>query len=64
MPRTEEISPARSSPGCCSFGHLARVRRGALPLYQGYVAKRNEILGALDDVDLGRRTRSTRTLAR
>ena len=65
MSSYEEIRPRELKPALLSStGSRARTIEAHYKLYQGYVAKRNEILGKLADVDLGARTRSTRTSAR
>ena len=54
MPPTEEISPRPLDPRLLQLSGISRASVEAhYRLYQGYVAKRNEILGLLDGVDLG-----------
>ena len=55
MPPTEEISPRPLDPRLLQLSGISRASVEAhYRLYQGYVAKRNEILGRLGDVDLER----------
>jgi len=50
----EEITPRELKPQLYELDRISRVSVEAhYKLYQGYVAKRNEILGKLADVDLG-----------
>ncbi len=50
----EEISPRELKPALLELDGISRAAVEAhYKLYQGYVAKRNEILEALDGVDLG-----------
>ncbi len=50
----EEISPHELKPALLELDGISRAAVEAhYKLYQGYVAKRNEILEALDGVDLG-----------
>ena len=54
MPTPQEISPRPLDPRLLQLEGISRASVEAhYRLYQGYVAKRNEILGALDGVDLG-----------
>ena len=54
MPPTQEISARPLDPRLLQLQGISRASVEAhYRLYQGYVAKRNEILGALDGVDLG-----------
>ena len=53
MPQFEEISARPLEPRLLQLSGISRASVEAHHrLYQGYVAKRNEILGALEDVDL------------
>ena len=62
MPNFEEIKSPRAEARLLELDGISRASVEAhYKLYQGYVAKRNEILGKLESVDLGRRTRCTRT---
>ena len=55
MPLFEEISARPLDPRLLQLSGISRASVEAHHrLYQGYVAKRNEILGLLEDVDLGR----------
>ena len=55
MPPFEEISARPLDPRLLQLSGISRASVEAhYRLYQGYVAKRNEILGSLGDVDLGR----------
>jgi Fe-Mn family superoxide dismutase len=55
MPPFEEISARPLDPRLLQLSGISRASVVAhYRLYQGYVAKRNEILGLLDGVDLGR----------
>ena len=55
MPRFEEISARPLDPRLLQLTGISRASVEAHHrLYQGYVAKRNEILGLLGDVDLDR----------
>jgi Fe-Mn family superoxide dismutase len=50
----EEIAPRELKPGLLELDGISRAAVEAhYKLYEGYVAKRNEILAALDGVDLG-----------
>jgi Fe-Mn family superoxide dismutase len=50
----EEIAPRALKPALLELDGISRAAVEAhYKLYQGYVAKRNEILGALGDVDAG-----------
>src|SRR5207253_5991750 len=50
----EEIAPRELKPALLELQGISRASVEAhYKLYQGYVAKRNEILGKLDGVDLG-----------
>jgi superoxide dismutase, Fe-Mn family len=50
---TEEIAPRELKPALLELDGISRAAVEAhYKLYQGYVAKRNEILGKLGDVDL------------
>ena len=50
----EEIAPRALKPALLELDGISRAAVEAhYKLYQGYVAKRNEILGALADVDAG-----------
>jgi superoxide dismutase, Fe-Mn family len=50
----EEIAPRELKPELLELGGISRESVEAhYKLYEGYVAKRNEILGKLDGVDLG-----------
>jgi superoxide dismutase, Fe-Mn family len=50
----EEIAPRALKPALLELDGISRAAVEAhYKLYQGYVAKRNEILGALTDVDAG-----------
>src|SRR5947209_13710239 len=50
----EEIVPRELKPGLLQLDGISRAAVEAhYKLYEGYVAKRNEILAALDGVDLG-----------
>ena len=50
----EEIAPRELKPALLELQGISRASVEAqYKLYQGYVAKRNEILGRLDGVDLG-----------
>src|SRR5437016_12685756 len=50
----EEIAPRELRPEVYELDGISRASVEAhYKLYQGYVAKRNEILGKLDGVDLG-----------
>jgi superoxide dismutase, Fe-Mn family len=54
MSRYEEIKPRELKPALLELEGISRASVEAHhKLYQGYVAKRNEILGALAGVDLG-----------
>jgi Fe-Mn family superoxide dismutase len=54
MPPTQEISARPLDPRLLRLHGISRASVEAhYRLYQGYVAKRNEILGTLDGVDLG-----------
>ena len=54
MPTPQEISPRPLDPRLLQLQGISRASVEAhYRLYQGYVAKRNEILGTLDGVDLG-----------
>jgi Fe-Mn family superoxide dismutase len=54
MPAYEEIQPRDLRPGLLELDGISRTSIEAhYRLYQGYVAKRNEILGRLAAVDLG-----------
>jgi Fe-Mn family superoxide dismutase len=54
MPPTQEISARPLDPRLLRLQGISRASVEAhYRLYQGYVAKRNEILGTLDGVDLG-----------
>ena len=54
MPPTQEISARPLDPRLLQLSGISRASVEAHHrLYQGYVAKRNEILGALEGVDLG-----------
>ena len=54
MPTFEEISARPLDPRLLQLSGISRASVEAhYRLYQGYVAKRNEILGRLADVDLG-----------
>ena len=54
MPPTQEISARPLDPRLLQLQGISRASVEAhYRLYQGYVAKRNEILGTLDGVDLG-----------
>ena len=54
MPPFEEIAPRPLDPRLQQLQGISRASVEAhYRLYQGYVAKRNEILAALDGVDLG-----------
>ena len=54
MPTHVEIKPRELKPALLELDGISRVSVEAhYKLYQGYVAKRNEILGRLDSVDLG-----------
>ena len=55
----EEIAPGSSSPSCWSSTASPESVEAHYKLYEGYVAKRNEILGKLDGADLEARTRRT-----
>jgi len=51
--QSEEIAPRELKPALLELDGISRAAVEAhYKLYQGYVAKRNEILGALDGVDL------------
>jgi superoxide dismutase, Fe-Mn family len=53
MPTFEEISPRPLDPRLLQLSGISRASVEAhYRLYQGYVGKRNEILAALDGVDL------------
>ena len=55
MPPFEEISARPLDPRLLQLSGISRASVEAhYRLYQGYVAKRNEILGLLDGVDLDR----------
>ena len=55
MPTFEEISARPLDPRLLQLSGISRASVEAhYRLYQGYVAKRNEILGRLADVDLER----------
>ena len=62
----EEIAPRELKPALLELDGISRETVEAhYKLYQGYVDKRNEILGKLAEVDLSSRaTRSTRRSAR
>ena len=62
----EEIAPRELKPALYELEGISREAVEAhYKLYEGYVAKRNEILAKLADVDLSdRATRSTRRSAR
>ena len=52
----EEITPRELKPALYELDGISRETVEAhYKLYQGYVSKRNEILGKLDGVDLGER---------
>ena len=54
MSRYEEIKPRELKPSLLELDGISRATVEAhYKLYQGYVAKRNEILGKLGSVDLG-----------
>ena len=54
MPPIQEISARPLDPRLLQLQGISRASVEAhYRLYQGYVAKRNEILGTLDGVDLG-----------
>ena len=54
MPTYTEITPRELRPALLQLEGISRASIEAhYRLYQGYVAKRNEILGKLRDVDLG-----------
>ncbi|MCP9487124.1 MAG: Fe-Mn family superoxide dismutase [Gaiellaceae bacterium MAG52_C11] len=55
MPRYEEIRPRELKPTLLELDGISRASVEAhYSLYEGYVGKRNEILGKLAAVDLGR----------
>ena len=65
MSSYEEIRPRELKPALLELDGISRASVEAhYKLYQGYVNKRNEILGKLAAADLGARTRSTPTSAR
>ena len=61
----QEITARELKPALLELDGISRTTIEAhYRLYQGYVDKRNEILGKLAAVDLGAPTRPTRSCAR